>query len=161
AESLRMQTVSSNTLNPVKIAALTVTISFALVGVYATYVWTRDYATRPRHFAKPFSFLILEIENPRDPNAPTRIYFDSPSSSKDIRFEGSKLTYRSVGLSHPQAAVLLPGYILSGEGRVVFGKAILDIKDGEVQLNGLDLCRRELVVSRSGESWQGMLRIAE
>jgi len=31
---------------------------------------------------------------------------------------------------------------------------------GEVQLDGLDLCRREIVVFRRGDSWQGMLRIA-
>ena len=151
----------SSTPTPIKNAALTLTILFAVIGAYATFAWIRDYTKRPHHFAKPFSFVILEIENPRVPNAPIRIYLDSPSASKDIRFEGSRLTYRSVGLSHPQAAIPLPGYILGGEGRVVFGKAILDIKDGEVQLNGLDLCRRELVVSRSGESWQGMLRIAE
>jgi len=136
------------------------TVVFALVGVYATYWWGRDYAARPHHFAKPYSFLILDIENPKDPQATTRIYLDSPSSPKDVRFEGERLIYRAVGRPHPQADVPLPGFILSGEGRVVFGLAVLELKDGDVQVNGLDLCRREIVVSRSGESWQGMLRIA-
>jgi len=137
-----------------------ITVFFALVGVYASYTWARDYVARPHHFAKPYSFLILDIENPRDPQAPTRIYLDSTSSSKDVQFEGTNLKYRFVERPHPQAAVPLPGFVLSGEGRVVFGSAILDIRNGEVQLNGLDLCRREIVLSRSGESWQGMLRIA-
>jgi hypothetical protein len=152
--------VSDKTARWVKRAVKVVTVLFALVGIYATYKWGRDYSARPHHFAEPYSFLILDIENPKDPHATTRIYLDSPSSPKDVRFEGEKLTYRAVGLAHPQAAVPLPGYIVSGEGRIVFGSALLELKDGAVQLNGLDLCRREIVVSRSGESWQGMLRIA-
>jgi len=137
-----------------------ITVLLALVGVYASYRWGREYAARPHHFAKPYSFLILDIENPKDPQATTRIYLDSPSSPNDVRFEGERLLYHAVGRPHPQAGVPLPGYIISGEGRVIFGSAVLDLKDGEVQLNGLDLCRREIVVSRSGEVWQGMLRIA-
>ena len=138
----------------------TVTVLFALIGVFAMYKWGREYAARPHHFAKPYSFLILDIENPKDPQATTRIYLDSPSSPSDVRFEGPGLIYRAVNRPHAQAAVALPGYTLSGEGRVVFGSAVLDLKDGDVKLNGLDLCRREIVLSRSGEIWQGMLRIA-
>ena len=144
----------------VKRIGFAITMFFAVVGVVATYNWAREYRARPHHFAKPYSFLILDIENPNDPHASTRIYLDSPSSSNDVRFEGSKLNHLYSGRPHAQAQVPLPGYVLSGEGRVIFGSAVLDIKDGEVQLNGLDLCRREIVLSRSGESWQGMLRIA-
>jgi hypothetical protein len=137
-----------------------ITVLFAIIGICAVFEWTWEYATRPHAFAKPYSFLILDIENSRNPQQTTRIYLDSPSSAKDVRFEGAKLSYQAVGRPHPQAAVLLPGYVVGGEGRVVFGSAVLDVKDGEVRLNGLDLCRREIIVSRNGESSQGMLRIA-
>src|SRR5689334_11542413 len=63
----------------------TATVLFALIGVFATYRWGREYAARPHHFAKPYSFLILDIENPKDPQATTRIYLDSPAPRYVLR----------------------------------------------------------------------------
>ena len=157
---LRVQALRVGPLLSAKRAIQSLTILFAIVGLYATCDWTRNVLARPHHFAKPFSFVILDIENPKNPGSATRIYLDPPSSLSDVRFEGSGLHYRRADLPHSQSSVPFPGYIISGEGRIVFGLAVLEIKDGEVRLNGLDLCRRELIISRSGESWQGMLRIA-
>jgi hypothetical protein len=137
-----------------------VIIVFALIGAFASFQWAAERARAPRHFAKPSSFLILDIESSRGPESTTRIYLDSPTAANDLRFEGEKLSFKAEPRPHFQSSVPLPGYVVSGEGRIVFGAATINVKDGVVQLNGLDLCQREMVVSPSGESWQGPLRIA-
>jgi len=111
------------------------------------------------HITLPsYSFLILDMRT-RGSSSDHQDLLNSPSSPKDVRFEGERLIYRAVGRPHLKQT-FPAGIYIEWRRTCRIWIAVLELKDGDVQVNGLDLCRREIVVSRSGESWQGMLRIA-
>ena len=134
-------------------------ILFAVVGVVVTCRWMIWRVSLPHSFA-PDRFLIVDIYDLSNAAVPeVRVYLDGASPA-DVRFEGDKLTHHFEGRPHPQAGILLPGCVVSGKGRIVFGSAVLSIDGRDVFLNGRQLSPREVIVSRSGSSREGTLKIA-
>src|SRR5258708_21351816 len=101
-------------------------IAFALFGFGELVVELDEFYSLPPAFANPFSFLILEIRSPGERTKVCgRIYLSGVSDLKEVRFEGENLSYQESKLLHFQSSVPFNGFVVSGTGRVIYGKAVI------------------------------------
>jgi hypothetical protein len=134
----------------------------AVIGALSAGYWVRCRIERPQHSATPNSFLIVAVYKASSDAVPTtRIYLNAPSSSQDLKFDGVGLTHRFQEVSHWQSAVPLSGVIVVGKGTILFGSAELSVDNGNVKINGLSVCPREVTVTRNGNFEEGPIGIAE
>lgn len=136
-------------------------IAFALFGFGELVVQLDAFNRLPPVFASPFSFLILEIRSPDEPTKVCgRIYLSGASDPNEVHFEGVHLLHKESKLPYFQSSVPFDGFIVSGSGRVIFGRAVIDIERDAFTLNGADARPLDFTIERSGTYRVGLIRIA-
>jgi hypothetical protein len=136
-------------------------IAFALFGFGELVVQLDAHYRVPPAFANPFSFLILEIRSPDEPaKVCGRIYLSGASDPSEVHFEGEHLVHKESKLPYFQSSVPFNGFIVSGSGRVIFGKAIIGIDGDSFTLNGAEAHPLDFTVGRNGTYRVGLIRIA-
>lgn len=134
--------------------------AFAALGFGYSLLALYHYVRVPSAFSKPHAFLILEIHHTGDLKPFAKIYLDSPNP-QDVQFEGPKLSYQQAGIAHRQSAVPLPGFIVSGSGRVIYGKSVIDIgENGDIIINGDWVNASDFTVGKNGTHRNGEILIA-
>jgi hypothetical protein len=135
-------------------------VGFALFGFCKAVVELDEFHSLPPAFANPFSFLILEIRPPGSEKVCGRIYLAGAKDPKEIHFEGESLTHQESKISHFQSSVPFNGFVVSGSGRVIFGKAVIEIHGDTFTLNGQEAQPIDFTVGRNGAYRVGIIRIA-
>jgi hypothetical protein len=136
-------------------------IAFALFGFCKAVVELDEFYSQPPAFANPFSFLILEIRNPGEPTKVCgRIYLSGASDLKEVRFEGENLSHQESKLPHFQSSVPFNGFVVSGTGRVILGKAVIEIQGDTFTLNRQEARPIDFTVGQNGAYRVGLIRIA-
>jgi hypothetical protein len=117
--------------------AKSLVVLFIVLGLLsaASALWA--FSKLPRTFGVPYSFVIIETYGPQDLNVPmAKIYLEPPSSEQDLGFEGASLKHTSKAVPHFQAAIPLPGVVVTGSGTIHFGRNRIDVSDGKIAING-------------------------
>lgn len=133
-------------------------ILLAAIGAWSAGSALLDFHKRPSAFSTPSRFLIVEVQTQHDRTV--RLFLEGATHLEDVRFEGSRLVYSVSPMQHPQAAVPLKGFKVSGTGRILFGKAFIELSEAGVSINGVPLCPIEFTVGENGSFREGDVRIA-
>jgi hypothetical protein len=133
---------------------------FAVVGLLSAVHWAYWYWEQPHVLAGPHSFRIVDVyESVNQDGRKTRLYLDGYSSRAELRFEGEGLIHQASDRPYFQASVPLPGFVVAGKGKILFGSAVLTVDDGTVSINGQQLCPAEVTVTPRGVFRDGPIRV--
>src|SRR5262249_13725085 len=140
----------------------TVVIIFAIVGFVDAIRWSYSLYRLPHVVAQPFSFLIVEIRNAKDPSKlRARIYLDDVTDIANVHFDGTRLKWERTKITYPRANVPFDGFVVTGNGSVLFGSARVDIDDERIMIGGREVQPINFTVARNGAFREGDIRIAQ
>jgi hypothetical protein len=135
-----------------------IVIVFAAIGFVVTTGTAVQFLRSPSAISTPYGFSIVEIT--AEQRKPIRVYLAGRDALERVRFEGGGLQHALAPLQHFQMSVPVAGVQLSGTGRMIYGSAVIELRGGEVFVNGSPLYPNEWTLGQNGVLRRGDIRVA-